>query len=309
MRFIAISALVFSTACTQKQAAAPVYPQVDETAELKRRVAALETENHAMKERLTEIEGVVETQTSLLRNAIANNRANQGNRPPAARMPRRRRGPQQGVRYSIAIKDAPYIGSKNAPIVIVKAHEYACPACYHAQSFDKQILAEFGKRVQIVYKDFVVHPTRAWQQAFAVCAANKQGRFKAYQNEVWEKGFKQRRFDQAHYEKLAKDMGLNMRRFVRDRDGVCTKITRSSHAEMQAINVAGTPTYFINGKILNRRSLSEVKRILKEEEALYRKNRGKRRGRNYYRKHVVLDGKKVTRGPLPVVPANVPQNP
>ncbi len=237
-----------------------------------------------------------ETNKLLKSGAGAARGGQQGQRPP-----QRRRGPQPGTRYAINVDGMPFEGNANAPVVIVKAQEYACPACYHAQTFTKQVLKEFGNDVKLVTKDFVVHPTRAWDQAFTACAANQQGKFKEMKEAIWEKGFKARKFDRAHYEGLAKEMGLNMAKFKKDYDGICNKLTRESHAEMQGVGVAGTPTFFVNGKVLERRSVDEVKKLVAEELKAYKAS-GAKSGSEFYAKHVIAKGTKPAKAPLPTIP-------
>ena len=211
-----------------------------------------------------------------------------------ARAPQRqRRGPQPGTVYSIPVDDAPFKGNPEAKVTIVKAMEFACPACERTRPFVDQVLAELGDRVKISYKNYIVHPGRAETPAYAACAAHKQGKYAEMEALIWDEGFKARKLDKAHMRSLAGKLGLDLDRFDTDMESSCVEVIKKDHSQMKAIGTTGTPTFFVNGKVLTRRSLAAVKAMVEAEEkaAADRIAKGTKAD-SYYAEWVVKKGKK-----------------
>lgn len=205
----------------------------------------------------------------------------------------KRRGPQPGTVYSIPVDGAPFKGNPEAKVTIVKVMEFACPACEQTRPFVDQILAQMGDRVKISYKNFIVHPGRAEVPAYAACAANKQGKYGEMEELIWDEGFKARKLDKAHMRSLAGKLGLDLDRFDADMNGSCVEIIRKDHSQMKAIGTSGTPTFFVNGKVLTRRSLDGIKAMVDAEEKQVAEHVSKGgKASDYYAERVVKKGKK-----------------
>jgi protein-disulfide isomerase len=93
----------------------------------------------------------------------------------------------------------------------------------------------------------------ARKAAIAALAAEKQGKF-------WEMHAKlyasQRELSDAKVEAIARELGLNMEQFNQDlKDpAVGAQLDREINSGRQA-NLRGTPTIFVNGKVLEQRNL------------------------------------------------------
>ena len=212
--------------------------------------------------------------------------------PNRPEQPRARR-PQPGTVYSIPVDGAPVKGNPEAKVTIVKAMEFACPACEQTRPFVDQILAEMGDRVNIAYKHFIVHPGRAEVPAYAACAANRQGKYAEMEKLIWDEGFKARKLDKEHMRSLAGKLDLDMARFDADMNGACVEIVGQDHAQMKAIGTRGTPTFFVNGKVLTQRSLAGVKAMVEaEEKQVAERNARDSKASDYYAEWVVKKGKK-----------------
>ncbi len=93
----------------------------------------------------------------------------------------------------------------------------------------------------------------ARKAAIAALAAGKQGKFW----EIHEKLFaNQKELNDAKVEAIARELGLNMEQFNQDlKDpSIGSLIDRDINNGRQA-EVRGTPTIFVNGKLLNQRNL------------------------------------------------------
>jgi protein-disulfide isomerase len=206
--------------------------------------------------------------------------------------PQRRR-PDPKTAYSVPVDGVPFKGPADAPVTIVKAFEFACPACERARAFDKQILAELGDQVKLAYKNFIVHPNRAKIPAHAACAANRQGQYFAMKELIWDKGFKAGKLDAANMQSLASSLGLDMARFTGDMNGECVAIVARDHAELAKIGTGGTPTFYVNGRPLAKRSIDGLKALVAEESKKAAARIGKgTRAADYYAEWIVKKGKK-----------------
>ena len=97
----------------------------------------------------------------------------------------------------------------------------------------------------------------------AALAAGKQGKFW----EIHEKLFaSQMDLSDTKVEGIGKEIGLNMEQFSKDLQdpGIASLIDRDISNANQA-NVAGTPTIFVNGRLLNQRSLQGFEQAIEAE--------------------------------------------
>ena len=103
----------------------------------------------------------------------------------------------------------------------------------------------------------------ARKAAVAALAAAKQGKWW----EIHEKLFaNQNALSDAKVEAIAGELGLNMEQFNRDlKDpAISSLIDRDMNNGRQA-NVQGTPTIFVNGRLLNQRSLQGFQQAIDGE--------------------------------------------
>lgn len=197
--------------------------------------------------------------------------------------------------YSVPIDGYPSVGPATAQVTIVKAYEFACGFCYRVRPTLQTLLADYAGKVRIVYKPFVVHADVAVLPAMAACAADKQGKFLAMENAIWEKGFAQRDLGEEKINALAQEIGLDMERYRKDKEGTeCMDSLRASVANLGEVGVSGTPTFYINGRALTgAQPIEAFKKIIDEE--LAKADRAIASGTpaaSYYQKVVVEGGKK-----------------
>ncbi len=204
-----------------------------------------------------------------------------------------RRGPDPAVVYSIPVDGSPVRGNPKAPVTIVEAFEFACPACEGTRPFVKEVVDKLGDRVRVVQKTFIVHPGKADIPAHAGCAANLQGKWEAMETLIWDEGFKARDLSRDNMVKLAGKAGLDRVRFEKDMDGTCVERIKKEHQTLMGIGTSGTPTFFVNGRVLQGRSLEVIEKMVAEEEkkAAERIAQGTR-PEEYYDKFIVAAGKK-----------------
>jgi protein-disulfide isomerase len=186
-------------------------------------------------------------------------------RPPPP--PPRRRGPDPAKVYAVPVGASPVEGPATAKVTIVMGGEYACPYCQKVRATLKELQAKYGADLRIVHKSFIVHAQTATTPALAACAAHKQGKWRALDDRLWARAFAERRFDEDFMLVLAKEAKLDLRRFKADlRGDACKAEIGSEQAQLAAIGIGATPSFFINGRFLSGAQPVAVFSALIDEE-------------------------------------------
>ncbi len=182
---------------------------------------------------------------------------------PAAKPPRQRRsGPDPEKKYDLPVGDSDIKGAKNGAITIVEFSDYQCPFCSRAEPIIQQALDAYPTQARFVYKHFPltsIHP-QAMAASQAAVAAKKQGKFW----EMHELIFKnQRALKPEDLKKYAAEVGLDVAKFEADMNA--DEVKKEVQADMrlaQTVGVRGTPTIFVNGKLLRNRSIDGFKQMI-----------------------------------------------
>ncbi len=126
------------------------------------------------------------------------------------------------------------------------------------------MLEKFPKEAKLVIKQYPLpmHPY-ARKAAIAALAAWKQGKFWEMHHELFAN---QKDLSDATVEAIAKQLGLKMEKFNQDlKDpGIASLIDRDVSSAAQT-NVQGTPTIFVNGRLLTQRSLPGFQQAIEAE--------------------------------------------
>jgi protein-disulfide isomerase len=139
-------------------------------------------------------------------------------------------------------------GGHHAPVTLVEYGDYECPHCGQAESVVRELLLSFGEDLRYVWRHVPlndVHP-HAQLAAEAAEAAGSQGSF-------WEMHDKlighQDRLTAADLEGYAGELALDVARFWEElrQERYAARVSEDV-ASADASGVAGTPSFFINGK-------------------------------------------------------------
>jgi protein-disulfide isomerase len=165
-------------------------------------------------------------------------------------------------------------GGGHAPVTLVEYGDYECPYCGQAEAVIRELLDSFGQELRYVWRHLPlgdVHPD-AQMAAEASEAAAEQGRF-------WE----MHDVLLTHQDELsAADLREDARRLGLDLDRFWEGVRRRRHAARveedvagaDASGVAGTPTFFINGRrhhgAYDQQSLAAAVRTAHEKALLGR---------------------------------------
>jgi protein-disulfide isomerase len=177
----------------------------------------------------------------------------------------------------IDVKGRPVRGNPDAKVVVVSYDDFECPFCSRAhQALFPELLKEYGDRVAFIYKDFPltdVHPWAVHAAIDANCLASQRGDaywdFADYihGNQAVVNSEKGRDNQFAALDRIATTEGA---KFHVDSNKLqeCIKAQKddavqASIKEGEALGVDGTPTMFVNGKLVNgARSADELRAIL-----------------------------------------------
>jgi protein-disulfide isomerase len=169
--------------------------------------------------------------------------------------------------HQIPIVYAPRKGNPKAAVTIVEFADFQCPFCQAAAGLPDQLVKEFPDDVQFAFKHYPLdrHPD-ALGAAKAAWAAQQQGKFWEMYDLIFAGGVENVGVEtlRGHAEKL----GLDMAKF--DADMASPKAQQSVLFDKQigrSIKLYGTPSYFINGKRAEDRSLPALRAQINAEIA------------------------------------------
>jgi protein-disulfide isomerase len=126
------------------------------------------------------------------------------------------------------------------------------------------LLEKYKKDVKLVFKNFPLpmHPF-AQKAAAAAMAAHRQGKFFEFHRKLFES---QSKLNDETIQNIAKSLKLDMDAFNRDmNDPAVQNIIARDMNEGRAAEVPGTPTLFVNGKLVQLQSLQDLDRAIDAE--------------------------------------------
>lgn len=193
--------------------------------------------------------------------------------------------------YAVPVGDAPVLGPDNAWITIVEISDFQCPFCARAQGTLAEIRDVYRDDVRIVFKhNPLTFHQRAMPAAIAAECAGEQGRFWEMHDAIFDN---QRALEDEDLERYAAQLpNFNERRWKK-----CVAAKRpedkilSDQRYATQIGARGTPTFYVNGRVLPGAQPFEAFRRLIEEELDRAKASGIPRA-DYYERAVAESGRK-----------------
>jgi protein-disulfide isomerase len=169
------------------------------------------------------------------------------------------------------------LGNPDAKIKLVEYADFQCPACaVFSKSFLEvynYINGKYGSStLSLTYKHFPlisIHKN-ALISAYSVEAAKEQGKFWEMNHLVFEKQseWSEALDAKAKMEEYAKNIGLDMAKFIADRDSDVTKDTvNRALIEATKLGLDHTPTIYMNGEEIENLSLSpkDIQKLIEDE--------------------------------------------
>jgi protein-disulfide isomerase len=161
-------------------------------------------------------------------------------------------------------------GNPSAKVTLVEYSDFQCPACKAREMQSKEILGEFGSHIKFVYRHFSWdYHERAFLASQASEAAGIQGKFwemhdKIFENqEVWSKQSEDAA--EESFISYASELKLDVGKFKSDlhSDEVKNEIEKD-HASGEEAGINATPSYFLNGTIINPRNYDEFRTLVRD---------------------------------------------
>lgn len=156
------------------------------------------------------------------------------------------------------------LGSNDAAIVITEFLDFQCPYCREAQPILKKLLGSYPGKLRIDFRNLPlpIHPL-AGRAAQAAYCAGKQGAFWPYHDALLETEV----LTIDHFDQIGSRLRLKNEPFQKclsDPDSRSAVLADLEEARELGIN--GTPSFVVNGKLLNGLvSFEEFKRVIERE--------------------------------------------
>ncbi len=128
----------------------------------------------------------------------------------------------------------------------------------------EQVLEKYPEQVKLVFKNFPLrNHTYARKAAAAALAAHNQGKFWEFSEQLFKNT---RQLSDQKVKEIAGQLGLNVERFEKDwQDPQIIKKIDTEVQEAIRIGVRGTPSIFVNGRLLRQRSMEGFRVIIEKE--------------------------------------------
>lgn len=140
---------------------------------------------------------------------------------------------------------SPYLGAKDAPVVVNVYSDFQCPVCKRSADPIKQLAADFPGKVKVYFRNNALEMHgRSKPAALAAWAAKKQGKFWQYHDKLFATGL----LDDANLENHAKELGLNIEQWKKDiADPKNAERLAEESKWAESMGATGTPGFFVNG--------------------------------------------------------------
>ena len=127
----------------------------------------------------------------------------------------------------------------------------------------EQVLEKNPNQVKLVFKNFPIRNHKfAMPAAVAALAADKQGKFWEFHDLLFKD---YNRLNEQKVNEIAQKLKLDIKKFEKDRkDPRIIELIRRDILEGNQAGVRGTPTIFINGRLLRNRSPAGFQELIEK---------------------------------------------
>ena len=164
--------------------------------------------------------------------------------------------------------DSHVLGTKaDTGVTFVEFLDFECEGCRAAYPAVEQLRKDYEGRVTFVARYFPLPDHfNAERAARAVESAAQQGKFEAMYQRMYETqaqwGEQQKPADDT-FRDFAEDLGLDMDRYDADyEDPATAQRVAKDVKDGEALGVTGTPTFYLNGQMLQPESFQDLKDAL-----------------------------------------------
>ncbi len=170
------------------------------------------------------------------------------------------------VRIPVSSGEAFVKGPKEAPVTIIEFSDFQCPFCRTVVPTVKELIRQYPTTLRWAFRDFPIaslHP-KAPKAAEAARCAGEQGKFWEYHDLLFDS---QTQATVEDFKQFADQLKLDPKNFEQCLDsGKQQAAVQSDVEEGARLGITGTPTFFINGRMLvGAQSLESFRRIIEAE--------------------------------------------
>ncbi|NTW62195.1 thioredoxin domain-containing protein [Candidatus Saccharibacteria bacterium] len=149
-------------------------------------------------------------------------------------------------------------GKADSKVTLIEYGDFQCPPCAQTYPYVKEISEKYQEQLRFVFRNFPIptnHPN-AKAAAGTAEAAGLQGKYWEMHDLIYENQSNWSDLSISErttfFEKLASKLGLNIAKFRADiiTSAIDTKIN-FDYAVGKKAGVAGTPTFYLNGKLID----------------------------------------------------------
>lgn len=156
----------------------------------------------------------------------------------------------ESPKLTVNTEGFPSWGNAKAPVTVVEFSDFQCPFCSRAVPTIDRIKKEFGPdKVRIVFRDMPLpNHNRALPASMAARCANEQGKFWEMHNTLFEN---QQKLEDKDLKDYATKVGLDIAKFNEcfDKKKYLADLEKS-RSEAEQVGIAATPSFLINGVLL-----------------------------------------------------------
>ena len=161
--------------------------------------------------------------------------------------------------FDVKVGNAPFIGDKDAKVEVVEFSDFQCPFCSKASVILKQIKQKYGKKVKIAFKQYPLpfHAQAKGASVAALCANEQKTEFFWKLHDAMFAD--QSKLAINDIKTSAKKIGVDSAKFDKCLDS--NKYLAQVEADIkqgQEIGVKSTPTFFVNGQLIQGAQPIEV---------------------------------------------------
>lgn len=152
------------------------------------------------------------------------------------------------VRYDVVPAGNPAIGPEDAPITMIEFGDFRCGYCKRFQDETlTPLLERYEGQIRFVYRDYPILSPDSLTAALAAECADDQGAFWEFHDRVYT----EQNLARDVFIQYATDMGLDVDTFTTCLDEqVHLEEVMADYDAGTTTPMTGTPTFFINGRIL-----------------------------------------------------------
>ena len=144
---------------------------------------------------------------------------------------------------------APPLGEADAPIVIIEFSDFGCPYCKESVETLQKLIENNPGKIRLYYRHAVPSSKEdSFLAALAAECANEQGRFWEMHDLLFDASPD---FSESRLEQLADQLKLDEKQFSECLSSrKYEERVKADFEEAQKLQISGTPTFIINGRML-----------------------------------------------------------